>query len=117
MKIKVSELTGAALDWAVTRCLHLEAAMSATHVWLPCGHDDEDDFLIAKCSTDWATIIDKEIDQVSRVDTYPHWKADRFACDDWEDCSATGPTLLIAAMRCYITAKLGGVVEVPDSLA
>jgi hypothetical protein len=28
-----------------------------------------------------------------------------------------GPTPLIAAMRCYVTSKLGDEVEVPDELA
>jgi hypothetical protein len=30
--------------------------------------------------------------------------------------SATGPTQLIAAMRCYVASKLGDEVEVPDDL-
>lgn len=29
----------------------------------------------------------------------------------------TGPTLLIAAMRCYVAKKLGLEVDVPDDLA
>lgn len=30
---------------------------------------------------------------------------------------ASGPTLLIAAMRCYVASKLGDTVEVPEELA
>ena len=28
----------------------------------------------------------------------------------------TGPTILIAALRCYVASKLGDEVEVPDEL-
>lgn len=36
-KVKTSELTGAALDWAVCRAQNPDACMSRTHVWLPAG--------------------------------------------------------------------------------
>ena len=43
--------------------------------------------------------------------------------DDWgrsfrmpEDDAHTGPTMLIAGLRCYVASKLGDEVEVPDEL-
>jgi hypothetical protein len=32
-------------------------------------------------------------------------------------CIEYGPTPLIAAMRCYVAAKLGDTVEIPEDLA
>ena len=32
------------------------------------------------------------------------------------NCSTTGPTILIAAMRCYVASKLGDEVEIPKEL-
>ena len=34
----------------------------------------------------------------------------------WEDTESFGPTPLIAAMRCYVTSKLGDEVEIPEAL-
>jgi hypothetical protein len=130
MKIKTSELTGPALDWAVCFAQHPGAFMSSTHVWLPAG-DAEDDFLIDKTSTDWAQggpIIEREEIELKvlanclNTDNHPTFKAgDAWEANLWpvdtdliEYC---GPTPLIAAMRCYVASKLGDEVEVPDELA
>ena len=37
--------------------------------------------------------------------------------EDWHKHYWEGPTMLIAAMRCYVAKKLGDVVEVPEELA
>lgn len=119
MKIKTSELTNIALDWAVCRALHPKADMSATHVWLYTG-DGEDDFLIEKTSTDWSQggpIIDQEKISVIHMEGTQHWVARKFhpACDTTP--KSEGPTSLIAAMRCYVASKLGEEVDVPEELA
>ena len=112
--MKTSELTEAALDWAVCRAQHPDADMSATHVWLDTG-DGEDDFLIDKTSTDWAQggpIIERE-----KIGINPA----SLPCSDWvadtqiirERTHQHGSTPLIAAMRCYVASKLGDEVEVP----
>ena len=122
MKIKTSELTGAALDWAVCRARHPEAGMSATHVWLDTG-DGEDDFLIGKTSTDWAQggpIIERE---KIRFDDLPDngirafirrpvGRREILLMDCWDE----GITPLIAAMRCFVASKLGDEVDVPEEL-
>jgi hypothetical protein len=49
-----------------------------------------------------------------------HWYAEPGCTDDNADKPyrvATGPTPLIAAMRCYVVNKLGDEVEVPNELA
>ena len=119
--IKVSEATPLQLDWLVAKCEGKNGIL----------HDDG----ITRCiviaaasgvykgtfkpTISWAQggpIIDLEIDQISRLNSYPEYTANRFACDLWEDCEAVGPTMLIAAMRCCAASKLGEEVEVPDEL-
>ena len=98
IKLKTSELTGAALDWAVAKC---EVGDAINEI-------DDPHFY----STDWALagpIIERE-----RIATWGdgdlYWEAE---CG-W--AWAKGPTPLIAAMRCYATFKLGDEVEVPEEL-
>jgi hypothetical protein len=90
--MKTSELTGAALDWAVAKCEY--------------GNDVE--YIYAHTSTrnaystDWAQagpIIERE-----RISIGPYG-------DDWYAQSSAiidtywGPTPLIAAMRCYVASR------------
>lgn len=104
MKIKTSELTGPALDWAVDLALG--------------GYNPGTLY-----SSYWAVggpIIDREL-----IQTYPlrknrkefEWAA---ATLPWGDPAtakqAFGPTLLIAAMRCFVASKLGDEVDVPEEL-
>jgi Protein of unknown function (DUF2591) len=122
MKVKVSEASsGSLLDWLVCRAMYPHADMSVTHVWLDTG-DGEEDFLIDETSTDWAfggPIIERGGITVVNAGNLGHeepWMAaypTRFG--DHSDY-IFGPTPLIAAMRCYVTSELGGVVEVPDEV-
>ena len=97
--MKTSELTGAALDWAVAICEHNVG-------WEPEGEDRD-------CySTNWAQggpIIERERIELEH-DGFIWWA--RIKAD--EDYS--GPTPLIAAMRCYVASKLGDEVEIPEEL-
>jgi hypothetical protein len=108
MKLKTSELTGAALDWAVAKCEQGEF-MDETW-WADFGHES--------CySTDWAhggPIIEREkIEMAYRVGV--HWIATRV--EGSAICEVTGPTQLVAAMRCYVKSQLGDEMEVPDDIA
>jgi hypothetical protein len=105
--MKTSELTGAALDWAVAKAE---------------GHDVDDptwwpDFGGESCySTDWSEggpIIERECIELV-LDGWGAWNAAIRGGD--KDDLAHGPTPLIAAMRCYVASKLGDEVEVPEEL-
>ncbi len=102
--MKTSELTGAALDWAVAMAENWAGA----------------DFEVKPYSIDWAQggpIIEREeisVD-VSQTGTAPEtkWVA---IITKGNEAWVHGPTPLIAAMRCYVASKLGDEVEVPDEL-
>ena len=95
--MKTSELTGAALDWAVAKAIGEYKPVA-----------------VPEYSTDWAQggpIIERE-----RI-TIRFWEGES-AVDayKWDTPSSTGPTPLIAAMRCYVASKLGDDVDVPKEL-
>jgi hypothetical protein len=121
--MKTSELSGAALDWAV-----------------------------ALCEGSYAPTVDTDIDGTQRVNyggMYPEWSNDwsrggpiiereeielhKWALDGWEARATNysflntpnerpefarqhGPTPLIAAMRCFVASRLGDEVQVPEGL-
>jgi len=90
--MKTSELTGAALDWAV-------------------GATGE--YGVGFFSTDWAAggpIIERE--KLEIVFNGEGWDA----YDHLRHIPEEGSTPLIAAMRCYVAATLGADVEVPAEL-
>ena len=103
--MKVNELSGAALDWAVAKC---EGLSHRLHGHVP-------------YSTDWAQggpIIEREWIELT-LNTDPgggEWVAQ--IADDVPDGyhAASGLTPLIAAMRCYVTFKLGDEIEVPKEI-
>jgi hypothetical protein len=104
MKMKTSELTGAALDWAVAKC---EGKRDNDFGWWWDNY---------KPSTDWAQsgpIIERE-----RIETR-YDRTGRFS-EPWIAATLErmiiGPTPLIAAMRCYVASKLGDEVEIPEEL-
>jgi hypothetical protein len=100
--MKTSELTGAALDWAVAKCEGDE----------PCKAGG----VGLRYSTDWLAggpIIEREwIDLHCVNDSL--WEAEINA-NDYHN-RKNGPTPLIAAMRCYVASKLGDTVDVPPEL-
>jgi len=125
MKIKTSELQGAALDWAVAKC---EGAYN------PSVDTDIDGTIrinyggmYPEWSTDWAQggpIIEREGLTVSRTDQKSYegqlpWVAYRIEHlfeDEYEHEYQHGPTPLVAAMRCYVASRLGDEVEIPEGL-
>jgi hypothetical protein len=105
--MKVSDMTGDALDWAVAKC-----EVGAEFI----GDIDDPHFY----STDWAQggpIIEREV----IVLTHPKHDCWTASAQDSTDLDTPlyqedGTTPLIAAMRCYVASKLGDVVDVPDAL-
>lgn len=102
--MKTSELTGAALDWAVAKCEGVVDERDFAWYW-----DRKDWF---EYSTDWTLsgpIIERE-----QLALFLEYK-DLWCATDG-DRRMTGDTPLIAAMRCYVASKLGDEVEIPTEL-
>ena len=117
--MKTSELTGAALDWAVATCEGISTAEFITLHSLPAS----DAAWKYQYSTNWAQggpIIEREeISTAKLEETLPDAMAPHPAC--WSGhidgvYVRYGPTPLIAAMRCYVASKLGDEVDVPEEL-
>jgi hypothetical protein len=115
--MKTNELTGAALDWAVAKCEgftplydsapHANLRNTLGNIW----HVDE-----LKFSTDWAQggpIIEREMIEIGAHEPKDiEW----VARDYWKENTMTGPTPLIAAMRCFVASKMGDDVELPEEM-
>jgi len=105
MKIKTSELTGAALDWAVT-CANYE--INIDYVWSNFRRE-------CHYSTNWAQggpIIEREGISIGCHLEGAEW----FAQNYWGEYESSGPTALIAAMRCFVASRLGDEIDIPKDL-
>lgn len=104
--MKTSELTGTALDWAVTKCEGYDHDVTSSE-WGMWGW-----------ATDWAQggpIIEREKISVDRM-SYA-WTADiTDSVGGYIEYTESGPTALIAAMRCYVASKLGDTINIPKEL-
>ena len=124
--MKTSDLTGAALDWAVAKADGKAPKIDRTsfqgtfidRIYLGWSYEYHSSGSIVEYtpSTDWAQggpIIEREwIDLHCVNDSL--WEA---------ECPApcglamqNGPTPLIAAMRCYVASKLGDNIDIPEEL-
>jgi hypothetical protein len=129
MKIKTTELTGAALDWAVAKSesygpvYNMESHGSVWQGWWERTPPEHRYRRLQSYSTDWSQggpIIDREGIFFSPLPD-KGLRAYRFVDGEYVnimDCwPSRGPvTRLIAAMRCYVASKLGDEVDVPDTL-
>lgn len=100
METKVQDLTGRALDWAVS-----------------VAHGD-DGLVPVEYSSDWqfgGPIIEQESMFLTPFNAQGVWVAHTRArlFDDYSG-EMQGLTPLTAAMRCYVLAKLGNYVDVPE---
>jgi hypothetical protein len=105
--MKTSELSGAALDWAVHQA------------WCEGACHDEP---FPSYSTNWAQggpIIEREKINHAWLTKQDLGMEPEHYCVAHSDGSYAryGPTPLIAAMRCYVASKLGDEVNVPKELA
>lgn len=115
--MKTSELTGAALDWAVAKCEDKLSEITQALTWAELSKNRGGVALthgrVYSPSTDWAQggpIIERE--QISIYRMTSDWSAAYNPSGGAQD----GPTALIAAMRCHVTSKLGDEVEIPVEL-
>lgn len=112
--MKVSELTGAALDWAVAQCegetqaVQFSPLASSKYYYAP--------------SRKWAQggpIIERDLIRIVAPSIRGSgWTAliqhHPIVANNWSQ--GFGPTPLIAAMRSYVASKLGNDIEVPEEL-
>jgi len=122
--MKIAELSGVALDWAVAHAQGLDYEIvdgavvtgakryeaNSANDYYGCEFEE-----VYAPSTDWAQggpIIEREGIETTRGGAYVEhfWKATRHSN------AAYGPTPLIAAMRCYVASKLGDTVNIPAEL-
>jgi hypothetical protein len=132
MKIKVSELSGPRLDWAVAMALGIEVRidnvlkcialkctagemldLGGTWLWSP-----------TTSQTQAGKIIDREkIESLYfGAEGRPHpWESqigeDTHYIDQHPGDAMGGATRLEAAMRCFVESKLGYEVDIPEELA
>jgi len=130
--MKTNELSGAALDWAVAKAEGMHVTMVRggwfvfdSDAYSEFRNDYNDDKLQAfRPSTNWAqggAIIEREgiaVDCERSSGRVSGWVAcNEVAGDDnWDANVHYGTTPLEAAMRCYVTSKLGDEVELPEEL-
>lgn len=125
--MKTAELSGAALDWAVSQCEENGG------IW----YESDRDAVPFTPSTDWAQggpIIERERIDLNRFSgqwaarlwagwrdiEYPQGSAEHAAAYRSRKISQSieqlGPTALVAAMRLYVASKLGDEIEVPAEI-
>jgi hypothetical protein len=105
--MKTSELTGAALDWAVTKAEGFDHEVTSSE-WGMWGW-----------ATDWAQggpIIEREDTPYYIYKMSNNEQVVWCAQDKDSKHIYSGPTPLIAAMRCYVASKLGDEIVLPKEL-
>jgi hypothetical protein len=124
MKIKTSELSGIALDWAVAKCEghEIDSLMGgAVWYWLKCSLTGAPEVVeVFRPSTDWAQggpIIEREKTALIYFHDGGHEKGGEWLAEAaLEEIEIYGPTALIAAMRCYVQSRQGDAIDVPPNL-
>ena len=125
MKVKTSELTGGALDWAVAIHEGYTRYDPSTDQIIPPNRAYEPVYLWdLTYSTDWGLagpIIERE--NIEFKNKRPYYDQYRAFIPEFEEFggmyerdSMSGPTILIAAMRCVVASKFGVEIEIPDEL-
>lgn len=111
MKVKVSEASGAVLDWLVAKC------EGETYSAVTTSNGIGMEFPATDYSTDWAQggpIIEREKISIRQWTNVPIVNA--YMPIEGAGWSSDAQSPLIAAMRCYCCSKLGDEAEVPDGL-
>ena len=128
MKIKISALSGAALNWAVAKCEGgVAQGVYGTPELLESGlHLHYCDVLLShpySPSTDWAqggSLVEREKMTLSHDEDGQTYSAyvSLFRQRGMSNRTRwrSGPTPLVAAMRCLVASQIGDEVEVPEEL-
>jgi hypothetical protein len=123
MKVKVSEAKGQVLDCLVAKAIGKTIYRSKTGRWMTANYGE----FKYRHGTPWfepaiswaqgGPIIEREeiaLEPMTHDKFGDGWLATRV--ESLAVCMEFGPTMLIAAMRCYVVSQLGDEVEVPDEL-
>jgi hypothetical protein len=117
MNVKTSELTGAALDWAVAVADGLDYAVDMPQeIGGLLYYAENGEMHRYSPSTNWnlmGTIIEQNMISIAPA-LHEGWEAWPWPID--EKIMAWGDTPLEAAARCYVASKLGDVVDIPEEL-
>jgi hypothetical protein len=121
--MKTSELTGAALDWAVAKAERLDCYVDmrgSRNGWATFVDLGEHTHIRYTPSEHWGfggPIIEREeiaLEPMTHDEHGDGWLATRI--EGPAVCMEFGPTPLIAAMRCHVAACLGDEIELPEEL-
>ncbi|MBC8947274.1 phage protein NinX family protein [Xenorhabdus indica] len=120
MKIKTSELTGQALDWAMALSLGAEICSKGRFLELPSGHfvDKKSKYYSFKPSTNWTQcgqlIEEYKVQFVlvsdAIIEASSHLMNKKLVVAEF------GSNHLEAVCRLIVLGKLGDEVEIPDEL-
>lgn len=118
--MKTSELTGAALDWAVGMAegyeLSLYGVDPSIRARVP-GLGVHAPWAPRKYWNQGGPIIEREFIELTTTNRSNDELWEALGRGFGEDCpTGHGTTPLIAAMRCYVASKLGCEVEIPPEL-
>lgn len=144
--MKTSELIGPALEWAVAKCEAFDTrnnyivwvTIDNGVIEFYCCADDwehayeqaslaypngkvaaTDEIPEYSPSANWSQggpIIERERISTLYMPEQLKWWATNKDPGEEESMGYAGPTPLIAAMRCYVTSKLGEEVEIPEAI-
>ena len=115
--MKTSELQGAALDWAVSKCEVYTYEIDRDECWLNHRGRPNTNLTDYCPSNNWelgGPIIERTGIQIKKHPS--DWIALPEDAEFSEEAYQQGPTPLIAAMRCYVASKLGDEIELPEEL-
>ena len=116
MKVSTNILEGRSLDYAVAQCNETVVQVGASGTVYTFRSDAPVVWTPSTCWPQGGPIIERERISIVDSDSGEEWNAMyrfKLVADDeyW-----SGPTPLIAAMRCFVATKLGDELEIPDCL-
>jgi hypothetical protein len=125
--MKTSELTDAALNWAVAKCEGHDVFIKHAPVQVMYTPKGKRSWYIYTPSTNWAQggpiIVREQFNRIALNVSGGYTVSKKIAelHDDNDSfiirwVHGVGPTSLIAAMRCYVASKLGDEVDIPEEL-
>jgi hypothetical protein len=112
--MRTSELTGAALDWAVAKCEGMADDMLNDFDEYGWAYSDS-----RRYSTDWTQggpIIEREGINLFQRKGIAAKEGRPWLAYNEAQLEQHGPTPLIAAMRRYVASKLGETIDIPEGL-